>query len=561
MPRTAPIAGNEKAPGTLAKSSRQTSSISLWQKLEQTWNEIQVGRQGSYSVERLKSLDLYCKTTSRTRVLLVCICTPIPALLAALLLECLPLHPPSEGWAANWMFWVRFSAMVFILVFVGIAAFVQFVPNFGLTIGKRAIIAFGTMIGYVGTCLVIASTNIIGFPIPFIWQIGGLLVGMYTPLMFVLVFGLAPFVSTSSFRPHIRRYVILLVLYMSLGAVFPLYKLLYEHVPDNYKAGALIALPVWKFAAKHFMMFPSRQLEDYVPVIIALTVDFFSAMFVSVCISTSSSIYLSVMFIAVDLAQGMLEFREVSANATTVLNLLQTPSEGTPYSADLIANLVAVTQNPSEFDVISLKQTRLWACLPHPVSPEQTKDLKTLEILGMYAARGFLFKRRKNRQRQRSFRIGSVKINSIMPAVFSKKPSKASSKSFIKKGEAAKELVEQGLELLFHCEYLALVEYVECVIPLVFAVNKMALTQLPNAVYYPGGATKWGESALVNIFVFATLEIATLVLLDLLLHRKFAFSPLYQLAFSLETSMHFVQSALFLEIVGLLQYELAHLGR
>eukprot|EP00644_Phytophthora_capsici_P002787 jgi/Phyca11/124917/e_gw1.55.157.1 len=504
MSRTAPVTGNEESSGlpphVRAKLSRQTSSTSLWQRLEKTWNEIQVGRQGSYSVERLKSLDLYCKTTSRTRVLLVCICTPIPALLAALLLE------------SNWVFWIRFSAMVFVLVFVGIAAFVQFVPNFGLTIGKRAIIAFGTMIGYVGTCLVIASTNLIGFPIPFIWQIGGLLVGMYTPLMFVLVFGFAPFARTSPFRSHIRGYVLLLASYMSLGAVFPLYKLLYEHVPGNYKAGALIALPVWKFAAKHFMMFSSQRFEDYVPVIISLTVDFFSAMFVSVCISTSSSIYLSLLFIAVDLGQGMLEIREVSDNAKTVLKLLQTQSgsfERTPYPVDLIANLVAVTQNPSEFGVASLKRTRLWGCLPHPVSPEQSKDLET----------------------------------------------------FVKQSETAKELVEQGLDLLFHCEYLALVEYVECVVPLVFAVNKMTLNQLPNAVYYPGGATKWGESALINIFVFATLEIATLVLLNVLLHRKFAFSPLYQLAFSLETSMHFVQSALFLEIVGLLQYELAHLGR
>ncbi|KAL4105890.1 hypothetical protein PRIC1_003945 [Phytophthora ramorum] len=88
----------------------------------------------------------------------------------------------------------------------------------------------------------------------------------------------------------------------------------------------------------------------------------------------------------------------------------------------------------------------------------------------------------------------------------------------------------------------------------------MALKHLPNVVYYPGGAGNWGISALTNIFIFATLEIGSLLLLSYFLQRKFAFSPLYQLAYVLETQIYFVQSALFLDIVGLLQYELLHLG-
>ncbi|KAF1791090.1 hypothetical protein GQ600_7100 [Phytophthora cactorum] len=87
----------------------------------------------------------------------------------------------------------------------------------------------------------------------------------------------------------------------------------------------------------------------------------------------------------------------------------------------------------------------------------------------------------------------------------------------------------------------------------------MVLTHLPNVIYYPGNSN-WGMAALANIFIFALLEIGSLLLLNYFLQRKFAFSPLYQLAFAIETSMDFVQSTLFIEIVGLLQYELAHLG-
>ncbi|KAF4031182.1 hypothetical protein GN244_ATG17057 [Phytophthora infestans] len=122
----------------------------------------------------------------------------------------------------------------------------------------------------------------------------------------------------------------------------------------------------------------------------------------------------------------------------------------------------------------------------------------------------------------------------------------------------SRELIVQSLQLLFHWEYLALVEYVECVIPLVFATNKIVLMHLPNAIYYPSNSN-WDMTALANIYIFALLEIGSLFFLNSFLRHKFAFSPLYQMAFAVEASMDFVQSALFLEIVGLLQYELAHL--
>ncbi|KAG2797076.1 hypothetical protein PC111_g21440, partial [Phytophthora cactorum] len=42
--------------------------------------------------------------------------------------------------------------------------------------------------------------------------------------------------------------------------------------------------------------------------------------------------------------------------------------------------------------------------------------------------------------------------------------------------------------------------------------------------------------------------------------RKFAFSPLYQVAFVLETHVSVVQAKLFLSLTILLSYELVHLG-
>lgn len=90
----------------------------------------------------------------------------------------------------------------------------------------------------------------------------------------------------------------------------------------------------------------------------------------------------------------------------------------------------------------------------------------------------------------------------------------------------SKKLVVQGLALLFHCEYMALVEYVECIVPTIFVVFMSILEQLPNIVYYPGGAGNWSGNIALGILAFAVLELGSLFCLHVFLKRKFAFSPL-----------------------------------
>ncbi|KAG4224333.1 hypothetical protein PC116_g27213 [Phytophthora cactorum] len=67
----------------------------------------------------------------------------------------------------------------------------------------------------------------------------------------------------------------------------------------------------------------TREMEDFVAQIVATTADFFSALFVSVCISTTTSMYLSMLFIAADIGQSLLEFWDIRVNANTVLRLLR----------------------------------------------------------------------------------------------------------------------------------------------------------------------------------------------------------------------------------------------
>lgn len=204
------------------KLSKSRGLSNILKQLEDDWNRVQVGRQGSYSVERLESLDHYCKTTSPTRVLLVCILTPIPALTFALLLECLPLRPPSEGWAANWMFWIRLSLMVLGLTFVGVSELILFLPNLDFTNIKRLIVTIGATIPYIGTCLLAGIFG--GFPVPFVWQYGGMTMVVYIAAMILLVFGREPFKKNSPSRRHFRRFIYHLFAYCAMVGIYPFSK-------------------------------------------------------------------------------------------------------------------------------------------------------------------------------------------------------------------------------------------------------------------------------------------------------------------------------------------------
>ncbi|KAL3666847.1 hypothetical protein V7S43_007797 [Phytophthora oleae] len=131
--------------------SPKSHPLQWFARLEEGWNAIQVGRQGSYSVERLKSFDHY---------------------LTVVLLECMPLRSPSDGWAANWVFWIHLTLMSFVMVFAGTSQVVTLVPDMNPTFIRRQLVVWLATILYVGGFLVAASSLSV-FPIPLQLYIGG----------------------------------------------------------------------------------------------------------------------------------------------------------------------------------------------------------------------------------------------------------------------------------------------------------------------------------------------------------------------------------------------------
>ncbi|KUF82263.1 hypothetical protein AM587_10000732 [Phytophthora nicotianae] len=341
----------------------------------------------------------------------------------------------------------------------------------------------------------------------------------------------------------------------------------------------MLLLPLWKFAAKKYVGRTMRELEDYIPQIVGFNVDYFSTLFVSVCMFSSGSVLMTVLAIVVDIVLSLLEYRELRTNANTVYNLLRDNKNWSKShlcnhtSEDLLTLLLEVTRNPEAHDVISLPNVRLWACEPHPISSDRLEILKTLSTSDVYGSRScHTIPTKANASLSSSLLVQTRRVlvapigptESVVEKTHSLRNPRVSTSilntQVFGSERSKKKLITQGLQLLFHCEYLVLVEYIECVVPIVFVTYQSVLRQLPNVIYAPEGAEGWQSGPIGSILLFAVLEVCSLLALKVLLERKFAFSPLYQLAYVLETQLEFVQTDVFIATIVLLPFELVHFG-
>ncbi|KAL4158629.1 hypothetical protein PRNP1_004405 [Phytophthora ramorum] len=106
-------------------------------------------------------------------------------------------------------------------------------------------------------------------------------------------------------------------------------------------------------------------------------------------------------------------------------------------------------------------------------------------------------------------------------------------------------VVNQTLQLLFNNEYLGLIAYTQCIIPVMYMVYMAALQTLPNRVFYPEArnvhdATLFVDRMLV-IVLSAAFQFVSLLALHTIVASRFSVSTLYQIAFVLETHAALIQ--------------------
>lgn len=134
-------------------------------KLAEFWEAAQVELHGFYSVERVRELINYNRRASTFRALVVLALVPWLCVIITILVDMIPLRPPSEGLHANYLFLVRTFLAFWVATIVINLQFRHSVPTAPLS--NMRIIVSGAFTAVLTTSVVYALSFIIGFPLPF----------------------------------------------------------------------------------------------------------------------------------------------------------------------------------------------------------------------------------------------------------------------------------------------------------------------------------------------------------------------------------------------------------
>ncbi|EGZ18051.1 hypothetical protein PHYSODRAFT_410456, partial [Phytophthora sojae] len=234
-----------------------------------SWQHSQIGHRSQYSVERLLAFQDYHQRTSITRVLAVCIVTPIPAMVAALLIDCIPFRPPSDGWRANYTVWIRLFLDAF-AVAMGLTAQMKEVIVTGIISNTAAFaIAFGTAASYVSLAMLVAAMW--RFPIPFFAVISVVPMVVFLCSFTVLAVGPRMLASSPVLRKQIKSQLKIVATQGFVAVIFPTVSAVFYRLSAVQQIAFVFITPFLKFATKQMIASSAEGLREYVGLVVVFS--------------------------------------------------------------------------------------------------------------------------------------------------------------------------------------------------------------------------------------------------------------------------------------------------
>lgn len=537
---------------TAPSETRTNEPSSRWNWVKDRIHHLHISHRGNYSVERLAALEAYCRETSFMRVLGVCITFPLPALLTAIVIECIPLKDPSEGWKANYAAFIRYAVGYVAISIGGILQMRQLVPGLYLPMLKVVGIAVGAALCTTCAMVIVASQWV--FPVPF-----GLIliVPSYTVSLlsfFLLGIGWKQLKESPGLVPQLKQQMLIILSQATLAFVYPAFSAVYYSLPELGQNFFVVLLPIIKIAMQNMTAWASTHLEEYMPGITVFSVELFNALYLSKCMQSGSMLtYLVIM--GFDVVESVLAFRDMQ-HETDYVQQLKSKCDLSEPDDNLLHAVVALCEQPGMLTFDQGFSVRIHSPISVQVSRENSMTLE--RISSMYG-------------HSRISAQGLMK-NSVAPLVKDvprSEETRSPVEAFIgteseKLSYSQKQkLVQQALKVLFATEYHALVEYVECIIPIIYATYVVVLMQLPNAAYFPETrhmSLHHVDVMAKNILLYACLEILSFIGLHYAIKRKFGFSPAYLLSFVLENQAMEFQGRLMIWYIFVLELTLQHYG-
>lgn len=531
---------------------------------------------GSYSVERLLALDDYCKRTSLWRAIAVCTVFALLALSISVLMESISLQNPCDGAPRNFGAWVRLFFLQLICSIGQIVLFNRLVPQLALSAGRIARLGIATSSCYV--VMMIAISLGWEYPVPMGLAIGTLPFGLFQTVFFLQAIGLQRLRASANLRQQLGKPLKIIRAQGSMLTLFMVFSACYHRLPSPSRPFLVILLPVIKLLTQYDVARTTKDLEDSQPCIVAFCVEVFNAVYsvTSMVGAGGSILWTTLLIMAFDGLEFALVLRELRLGMARIrqsqlkLALSSPQIDSVRPAAPLLDAIVKLCQQPGVLSGNLNSQTppiRIYSSLSKRPADQTPVTMKNL-LNGPIASK------------LRSACGGASALSvvalphQVLPAAESKPSRQAKpldaivSDSPLTSSEeltmcAKHELVKSGLELLFECEYHLLVEYVECLVPLIYAIYFAVLCRLPSAAYYPHTrdlAPSQAQAIVLSLLTYAGLEVASFLLMSAAVWRQCGVRPVLLLAFVLENHVLESQGELLIWYISLLQFPLQHFG-
>lgn len=468
--------------------------------------------------QRALTLMEYTDSTSWLRVFTVCSLMLSPAFAFTIIVEFLPVRRPSEGWEANWAFWIRLFLSGVALSFGTGLKMIKMVPAAELTLKHAFMVAVGAAAAYELQTLLLAQFW--RFPVPFalligapIWY-GSIICGV------LLVVGAKELRGNPKITKQMEATIPLELAQTFIILIYPLYNAIFLRLHGIAQVAFVFVLPVIKYC----MSIVVERASVGVPSASAIgmvAVELFDALYLFKCMQSASSIASVAGLITVDLFHNIYHLWNLHKYVQTL-------------KGDLAKRGITIDHN---------------------------------NIIHKSISRGYsLGSRMLSRPRSTSRMVAPTPQaqNGVLPATTSTKAMVAVKTLKSLKGKVGFAKLDKGVErLLAACERLVLIQFIECSVPIFYAVYMIVLFHLPNAKFYPEmerlNATKL-MNAVRNIVLYAMLEVVSLLYVHFFLRWRFKISALHLLANLLERENVMLQGVCLPWVIIVLQLTLQHAG-
>lgn len=471
--------------------------------------------------QRAQSLVDYTESTSWIRVFAVCSLAFVPSFAFVILIEFMPLKPPSEGWRTNWVLWIRLTLSAFVLSLGAATQLIILIPASGLKFKHTVLIAISATIGFELTVFELAQFW--RFPVPF-----GLLVGS-PAWQSSMICSLFACIGANKWRasPEILKQVKATIRIISVQTllifIYPVFNAVFLRLHGYDQIAFVLVLPVTKFGMNTLTV----RVSTGTPAARAIgmvTVELFNSLYLLKCMQSAASTRSVAGLITVDLIQNLLQLWRLREHVKHV-------------KEDLAKSGI----NFEHRDMIQKSMARVASRTDSLVRPQYTTP-----------------------------RVYSR--STIVPSVPSRLTGRPRTTKLLLAAKAMKVFNHQaGLvrldnevhDLLQECDRLVLIEFIQCSIPIFYALYLGIAFHLPNAKYYPE-LKRLDAAKLVHtihsILTYAVLEFALLLYIHLFLRWQFNISALHLLASVLERENSILQGVFLAWVIIVLQLTLEHAG-